>query len=71
MGKKRKWVAWTLCEEDIWLLAKDMGIRQLTEEQVEDIARGFIKGFEWANDDWGCVMEEAIREVVGDANGTE
>lgn len=61
---EHKWNVWTLYETDIRLIAKRLGIMNFSDDQIDDIARNFTKGFEWTNDNWDEIMKEAIREVI-------
>ena len=56
---------WHMCEDDILAVARDRGI-QLTEEQLEDVAKYVEEGLS-AVCNWFKVVEMALSEVVGEA----
>ena len=64
--KKKEWICWILSREDIDITAQKVGIdaNKLSDDAYDDIARNFIKGFEWANEDWRMILEEAVEEVL-------
>lgn len=51
---------------DIDLVAHkaDVKVKEFTDDNYEEIARNFIKGFEWANEEWVDILEDAIKEVM-------
>ena len=61
-----EWICWVLSKADIELIAKKVGVnsRSLTEDNCDDIARSFIKGFEWANENWALILEDAIEDTL-------
>jgi len=64
--KRYEWICWILSKEDIDMTVRKMGNsgKEISEEKCQEIAKMFIKGFEWANEDWGMILEEAIEEVL-------
>ena len=63
---KREWEIWTLSIGDIQEVCNNNGIdfNKLNEEQIEDIAYYFKKGFLANCDFYTDVMEEAIKKVL-------
>jgi hypothetical protein len=62
MAGRGEWDCWTLCIEDIDHVARKVGInpQDFTEDDYENIARKFINGFEWANEEWAGILKEAV-----------
>ena len=65
-NNKRQWICWVLSKGDIDLVAHKAGVntRKFTEDNYGEIARTFIKGLEWANEQWADILEDAIQEVM-------
>ena len=64
---KKEWVCWTLSIEDIEEVCKELGVdfKKLSEDNIEDIAYKFKKGFEFGNEDWDLILEDAINNSLG------
>ena len=64
---KGQWICWVVSKDDIDLVDHKAGVntRKFTEDNYGEIARTFIKGFEWANEQWADILEDAIQEVMG------
>jgi hypothetical protein len=62
MAGKSEWDCWTLCIEDIDHAARKLDINPLdfTEDDYENIARKFIRGFERANQEWAGILRETV-----------
>ena len=73
MNRKKEWVCWRLCQEDIEYLFKKMGINSetITADQYDEIAEKFMDAFECVNNMWEEILEEAIDEVLCDKNNHE
>jgi hypothetical protein len=63
---KTKWICWILSKEDIYMVAEKAKIKpkNFTEDDYRSIAKSFIKGLEWVNEDWAEILEDAIKDVV-------
>ena len=63
---KGQWICWVLSKGDIDLVAHKASVntRKFTEDNYGEIARTFIKGFEWANEQWADILEDAVKEVM-------
>lgn len=62
----QQWECWTLSGDDIRVVAERNGInpKDISDEQLEEIARTFKKDMEWACEDWVEWLAEAIRQHV-------
>lgn len=62
MAGRNEWSCWTLCREDIDHMARRLGVNpeNFTDDDYENIARKFIKGFGLANEGWETILKEAI-----------
>jgi len=65
-NKGNTWICWMLSKENIDTIVLRSGLDKngFTEEDYENIARVFIRGFEWANEDWADLPEDAIKYVM-------
>ncbi len=65
--KEKEWNIWTLCEADIKGVCEhelNTDFDLLSEDEKEEIAIKFKKGFESVNDDWEEQLKDAINEVI-------
>ena len=62
MAGRSEWNCWTLCREDIDHVARRLSVNpgNFIDDDYEGIARKFIKGFGWANEEWESILKEAI-----------
>ena len=65
MTQDKEWECWTLCAEDIDIVAQRMGISPsvLKEKDYEEIARMFKDGLAWANEEWARIIEDALDDL--------
>ena len=70
MAGKSEWNCWTLCREDIDQIARRLGVnpKNLIEDDYENIARKFIKGFGWSNEGWEAILKEAVTLHMAEKN---
>jgi hypothetical protein len=62
-GNRGQWICWVLSKRDIDLVALKAGVKvkKFTDDNYKEISRNFIKGFEWANEAWADILEDAIK----------
>lgn len=62
MVGRNEWSCWTLCREDIDHVARSLGVNpeNFTDDDYENIARRFIKGFGWSNEEWEVILKEVV-----------
>lgn len=70
MAGKSEWNCWTLCREDIDQIARRLGVNptDFTDDNYENIARKYIKGFGWANEEWEAILKEAVNLHMAEKN---
>ncbi len=68
-SRRNEWICWILCKEDIDMVAGKIGVKnnELIKDKYETIARSFIDGLQWANEDWEEILEDAVEDAVEDA----
>lgn len=62
MAGRNEWSCWTICREDIDQIARKLGVNptDFMDDDYENIARKFVKGFGWANEGWEAILKEAV-----------
>jgi hypothetical protein len=70
MAGRNEWSCWTLCREDIDHIALSLGVNPIdfTDDDYENIARRFIKGFGWSNEEWESILKEAVNLSMAENN---
>ncbi len=67
-SRRNEWICWILCKEDIDVVAGKIGVKnnKLIKNRYDTIARSFIDGFQWANEDWEEILKDAVEDVLKD-----
>jgi len=70
MARRSEWNCWTLCAEDIDHVTRRLGINPeySMNDDYENIAHKFIKGFGWANEEWEAILKEAVNLYMAEKN---
>lgn len=70
MAGENEWNCWTLCREDIDQIARRLGVNpgNFGDDDYENMARKFIKGFGWANEGWESILKEAVNLSMAEKN---
>ena len=63
---KKEWPWWPLAEEDIDEAVKRLGHKpeEFTKERYEEISKAFRLGFEWANEGWREILDDAVKNIM-------
>jgi hypothetical protein len=61
-----QWICWVLSKGDIDSAVKKLRLMpsKLTQNNYEAITKTFIKGFEWAKEEWSGILEDAVKEIM-------
>jgi hypothetical protein len=70
MVGRNEWSCWTLSKDNIDHVSLTSGIihESFTGDDYENIARKFIKGFGWANEEWESILKEAVNLSMAEKN---
>ena len=65
----KKYCLWSICDDEIIEFVRQLGIRNLSEEQIRQIIYQYKKAIEWCLcNSWESILKECINEIVKGIN---